>query len=105
MHIQITSRQFNASPQLQVYARKKVERLERFYDGITGVSVILGREDGRQTAENTVEMNASVHRQNLVAHATGNTPEEAVDECVDRLRRQVKRYKDKIRDKNQDRHR
>ena len=103
MHIQITARQFQASERLHDYARKKIERLERYYDGITGVNVIMTKQD--PPGESSVEMNASVHRQQLVAHAEGKTHEEAVDECVDRLRRQVVRYKSKLRDVKQDRHR
>ncbi|NNE70931.1 MAG: ribosome-associated translation inhibitor RaiA [Rhodothermales bacterium] len=97
MHIQITARHFHASDRLHEYARKKLQRLERFYDGITGIEVILTKEG--QPTTNSVEMNASVHRQQLVAHAEGQTHEEAVDECVDRLKRQVVKYKDKLREK------
>lgn len=97
MHIQITARQFHASQRLHEYARKKIERLSKYYDGITGVRVTMSK-DG-QPEVNQVEMSASVHRQQLVASAEGSTHEEAVDECVDRLKRQVVRYKDKLRDK------
>ncbi len=97
MHIQITARQFQASDRLNEYARKKIERLSRYYDGITGIQVIMSKDGQPETK--SVEMNASVHRQQLVAKADGKTHEEAVDECVDRLKRQVVRYKDKLRDK------
>jgi ribosome hibernation promoting factor len=95
MHIQITARQFHASERLHEYARNKIERLGKFYDGITGIRVIMSLEG--QPESHSVEMNASVHRQQLVAHADGRTHEEAVDECVDRLKRQVLRYKDKLK--------
>jgi putative sigma-54 modulation protein len=97
MHIQITARQFHASDRLHEYARKKIERLSRYYDGITGVEVIMSKDGQPETK--SVEMNASVPRTQLVAKADGQTHEEAVDECVDRLKRQVVRYKDKLRDK------
>ena len=97
MHIQITARQFHASDRLHEYARKKIERLSRYYDGITGIEVIMSKDGQPET--NSVEMNASVPRTQLVAKADGKTHEEAVDECVDRLKRQVVRYKDKLRDK------
>ncbi|MFT4605493.1 MAG: ribosomal subunit interface protein [Rhodothermales bacterium] len=96
MHIQITARQFRASERLTDYARKKIERLSKYYDGITGIEVIMSKDGQPETS--TVEMNASVHRQQLIAHADGKTHEEAVDECFDRLKRQVVRYKDKLRD-------
>ncbi|MBO6574934.1 MAG: ribosome-associated translation inhibitor RaiA [Rhodothermales bacterium] len=95
MHIQITARQFHASERLHEYTKKKIQRLDKFYDGITGVNVIMSKEG--QPEENSVEMSASVHRQQLVAQAKGKTHEEAIDECVDRLKRQVVRYKDKLR--------
>ena len=97
MHIQITARQFQASDRLHEYARKKIERLSRYYDGITGIQVIMSKDGQPET--NSVEMNASVPRQQLVAKAEGRTHEEAVDECVNRLKTQVVRYKDKLHDK------
>ena len=103
MQIQITARQFHASERLTDYARKKILRLEKFYDGITGVHVIMSKDGQPET--NAVEIAANVHRQQLVAKAEGRTSEEALDECVDRLRRQVVRYKDKLRDTSKDRHR
>lgn len=103
MQLQITARQFTASDQLQNYVRRKIEKLERYYDGITDVRVILSK-NGTPEAH-VVEMSANVLKQQLVANASGSTHEEAVDECSDRLKRQVKRYKDKLRDTKKDEHR
>jgi ribosome hibernation promoting factor len=103
MQIQITARQFQASEKLHEYARKKVERLGKFYDGISGIHVIMSKNGHPET--HSVEMSAHVHRQQLAAHAEGRTHEEALDECVGRMKRQVVRFKDRLRDTKKDLHR
>ena len=95
MQIQITARQFHASDRLNDYVRSKVSRLEKFYDAIGSVHVIMSKSGAPET--NTVEIRASVQRQNLVANAESHSLEEAIDEAVAVLKRQVKRYKEKRR--------
>ncbi len=102
MQIQITARHFQASDRLQDYTQKKVERLGKFYDGISGVQVVMSKDGNPET--HSVEISAQVHRQRLAAHANGRTHEEAVDECVSRMKRQVVRFKDKIRNTKKDLH-
>ncbi len=103
MQIQVTARHFNADDRLQTYARTKVSRLNRYYDGITGIQVVLERAAHVPPAQ--VEIGLNVFRQQLTARAEGDTHEEALDLCVERLRRQLKRYKERVRGTDKDQHR
>lgn len=101
MRTQITARNFNASPSLREYATEQLERLERYYDGITDARMTLIYEN-HGTIEKTAEVTLNVFRQQLAAHETGSTHEEAIDRCVKNLQRQIKKYKAKLRSVDKD---
>jgi len=103
MRIQVTARHFTADDRLQDYVLKKVSKLERYYDGITDIQIILTRNP--QVPEAEAEVLIGVFRQQLTARAEGATHEEAIDRCVDRARRRLYRYKARLRDTSKDEHR
>jgi putative sigma-54 modulation protein len=103
MQIQVTARHFDADDRLQEYVQKKVARLQRYYDGITDVQVVLTRNT--QVPEALAEIGVSVFRKQLTARAESATHEEAVDRCVERIRRQLYRYKARLRGTDRDEHR
>jgi putative sigma-54 modulation protein len=92
MQIQMTARHFDASPALQTRVAERMQKLERYYDGILGANVVLTRKP-----EKAAEISVNVYRQTLTARTTRETHEDAVDECVEHLRRQLLRYKAKLR--------
>lgn len=96
MQTQITARHFTASPRLQARLEERIARLERYYDGITDARVVLAA-DTVKGAEKEAEVILHVYRQNLTAHTTARTHEQAVDACCRSLRRQLLRYKSKLR--------
>lgn len=96
MQMQFTARHFDASPELRDYAEQRLEKLHRYYDGITNASVTVTR-GGNGIPEWTAEVAVRVYRQTLTARATEPTHEQAIDNCTERLRRQIMRYKAKIR--------
>lgn len=94
MDTRLTARHFNASTRLKEFALTRVEKLERFYDGITDARIVLAKNNasgGNKTAEITL----NVRRQSLTAQGHAASYEEAIDRCVSRLRRQILRYKGK----------
>ena len=101
MDTQITTRDFDASPALKQYVVKRLEKLERFYDGITNARVVLTR-NGEPVDDKSAEITVNVYRQTLTANDKSSTFEKAVDNSVDRLRRQVLKYKEKLRSKDKD---
>ena len=104
MQTQITARHFDASPELRTYAAERLEKLERYYDGITDARLVLDvASDG--AGSKTAEMTVNVYRQQLAASEASSTHEDAIDQCVKTLQRQLKRYKAKLRSKDKDYHR
>lgn len=101
MQTQITARHFDADDMLKEYATKKLSKLERYYDGINDVRIVLG-EDGGAGRSKSAEVFVHVYQQTLSAAGDGATHEEAIDRCVDALRRQIKKYKAKLRAKDKD---
>lgn len=99
MQIQFTARHFDASNELRDYTEQKLEKLLRFYDGVTDATIVLSK-GGNGSSERTAEISLRVFRQTLTARDTATTHEEAIDNSIERLRRQLMRYKAKLRSTN-----
>ena len=94
MQINITGHHFDITTALRTYVENKFKRLERHFDNMTNVHVILTIEKERQKAEATIRVN----RGNLFANAEHDDMYAAIDELVDKLDRQVKKHKEKLTD-------
>lgn len=94
MQINITGQQMDVTPALREYAQSKFQRLERHFDQITRVHVILSVEKERHKAEATV----SVIRGELFADTVEESMYAAIDELMDKLDRQLKKHKEKLTD-------
>ena len=101
MHTQITARHFEADSHLRTYVQERLEKLERYYDGITDAHVILS-VDGTPSADKDAEITLNVYQQRLHAQDAAASHEKAIDQCIRRLQRQVKRYKAKLRSTDKD---
>jgi putative sigma-54 modulation protein len=76
------------------YVSQKMERLERHFDHVTNVHVILSVEKLRQKAEATLHISGG----NLFADAQDEDMYAAIDAMVDKLDRQIKKHKEKMTD-------
>lgn len=94
MQISLTGHHVEITPALRDYAKSKMERLERHFDNVTNMHVILSVEKLRHKAEATVHLNGG----NLYADATHEDMYAAIDALVDKLDRQVKKHKEKLTD-------
>lgn len=95
MQLSVTGRHLTLTDALEDHARDKFKRLERHFDHLTNVHVILSVERGGQhRAEATVH---GLGRE-LFADATANDPQVAIDALVRKLDRQVTRHKEKVTD-------
>lgn len=92
-NIQITGRHVEVTPAIQDYVQKKFERIERHFDHITNIHVILEVEKKDQLAEATIH--ASGHA-DLFAQAKEKNMYAAIDLLVDKLDRQIVKHKEKI---------
>jgi putative sigma-54 modulation protein len=98
MNINITARHFKAHETLQEYIVGEITKLQKYYDGIIGVDVVLSYEKPMQSVK-TAEVKVSVHGTILTAIEKSNDFIKSVDAAVGKIERQVKKYKSKQREK------
>lgn len=94
MQINITGHHVDTTPALREYISGKFERLERHFDNMTNIHVILSVEKDRQKAEATIH----VSRGNIFADSEHEDMYAAIDALIDKLDRQIKKHKEKLSD-------
>ena len=94
MQINITGHHIDITPALHAYIESKFERLERHFDKMTNIHVILSVEKERQKAEATIHVN----RGDLFADSIQEDMYAAIDDLTDKLDRQLKKHKEKLSD-------
>ncbi len=94
MQLNVTGHGLDMTESLHDYVENKFERLERHFDNVTNVHVILSIEKQRQKAEATVHLGGA----DIFADATDEDMYAAIDALVDKLDRQVKKHKEKLTD-------
>ena len=90
MQVNVTGHHVDVTPALRDYTLDKLQKLERHFDHVTNVHVVLSVEKLQQKAEATVHITGA----DLFADAI----DEAIDALVDKLDRQIKRHKEKLTD-------
>ncbi|MEW6981188.1 ribosome hibernation promoting factor [Colwelliaceae bacterium 6471] len=92
MQINLTGHHVDITESLREYVTSKFAKLERHFDHINNVYVVLTVEKLNQIAESTVHLNGTeVH-----AKAENNDMYASIDALIDKLDRQVLKYKGKI---------
>ena len=94
MQLNVTGHHVDVTPSMHDYVSQKMERLERHFDHVTNVHVILSVEKLRQKAEATLHISGG----NLFADAQDEDMYAAIDAMVDKLDRQIKKHKEKMTD-------
>ncbi len=94
MQLNLTGHHVEITQPLRDYVTGKFERLERHFDHVTNVHVILSVEKLRQKAEATLHVTGN----DLFANAEDEDMYAAIDALVDKLDRQVKKHKEKMTD-------
>jgi putative sigma-54 modulation protein len=92
MHIIVTGHHIEVTDSLRNYVTTKLAKLERHFDNVSDVHVILSVEKLVQKAEATVQISgaklfAEDHQEDMYA---------AIDAMVDKLDRQITKHKEKI---------
>lgn len=93
MQVNLTGHHVDLTDALRTYVDEKIARLERHFDHVTNVHVILGIEKLSQKAEATVHIAGA----DVFADATHEDMYAAIDALVDKLDRQVIRHKEKVK--------
>ncbi|HED19374.1 MAG TPA: ribosome hibernation promoting factor [Gammaproteobacteria bacterium] len=94
MQIDLTGHHVELTEPLRNYVNEKFERLERHFDHVTDVHVVLSVEKLRQTAEATIHISGG----KLFADSTSEDMYAAIDSLADKLDRQIKKHKEKLTD-------
>ena len=96
MKLQMHSIHFDADQKLLDYIQKKAEKLNTFYDKITGGEVFLRINKDSVNHENKVlEIKIALPGHTLFVKETSSSFEAAADEAVEALKIQIKKFKDK----------
>ncbi len=94
MQLNLTGHHVEITPALRDYVSEKLGRLERHFDHVTNVHVVLSVEKLRHKAEATF----SITGNNLFANAEEEDMYAAIDALADKLDRQIKKHKEKLTD-------
>jgi len=91
MQINVTGHHIDITESLRHYVNSKLEKLERHFDQVANVHVVLSVERQRQKAE------ANLHLRNNDVHADAVNEDMyvAIDNLIDKLDRQVVKHKEK----------
>lgn len=92
MQISVTGHHVDITDALKSYVDSKFERLERHFEHVTNVHVILSVEKLRQKAEATMHVNGA----NVFADSVHEDMYAAIDTLTDKLDRQVLKHKEKM---------
>ena len=94
MQLNLTGHHVEITPALRDYVDSKMERLERHFEHMTDVHVILTVEKLRHKAEATVHVSG----RDIFADSVEEDMYAAIDRLMDKLDRQVLKHKEKMKD-------
>lgn len=93
MQVNLTGHHVDITDPLRAYVDEKIARLERHFDHVSNVHVILSVEKLVQKAEATVHIAGA----DVFADAVHEDMYAAIDALIDKLDRQVIRHKEKVK--------
>ncbi|WP_100644515.1 MULTISPECIES: ribosome hibernation promoting factor [Alteromonas] len=93
MQINLTGHHVDITDSLRNYVDTKFSKLERHFDHISNVHVILNVEKLNQKAEATVHLSGA----EIFASSEDTDMYAAIDSMIDKLDRQVIRHKEKLK--------
>ena len=94
MDIKIKSLKFDADQKLIAFVEKKVSKLEKFFDGLETVEVVLSLL--QEPDNKKVKIMTHVPGQELVIERHAKTFEDAVTEAADAMKEKITRFKEKL---------
>jgi putative sigma-54 modulation protein len=91
MQIIVTGNHIDVTDSLREYVSSKLEKLERHFEQVSNIHVVLSVEKLRQK----VEANLHLPNNDIHAEAEHDDMYAAIDALIDKLDRQVKKHKEK----------
>ena len=94
MQVNVSGRHSSISPEVREYATGRAEHLQKFYNRITNIDVVIDLERDTHTVETVAHVE---HGTALVAKHKGEGLMIVMDATFDKLERQVRKLKDRVR--------
>ena len=94
MQINLSGHHVDITPAIRQHVETKFEKLERHFDHMTSIHVILTVEKDRHKAEAKIHVSGA----DLYADEENENMYAAIDSLTDKLDRQVKKHKEKLTD-------
>ena len=94
MNLHLTGHHLDITPAIRDYVIAKLERVNRHFDHVIDVGVVLSVDKFEQKVEATVH----VRGKDLHAHSIDTDMYAAIDALADKLDRQVLKYKEQLKD-------
>ncbi len=91
MQVTISGHHIDLTTSLRDFVNNKLEKLERHFDHITSINVVLSIEKQRQMADATIHIAGA----DVVANAAHDDMYAAIDLLTDKLDRQLIKHKEK----------
>lgn len=91
MQVTISGHHIDLTTALRDFVNNKLEKLERHFDHITSINVVLSIEKQRQMADATIHIAGA----DVVANASHDDMYAAIDLLTDKLDRQLIKHKEK----------
>ncbi|MBP5319258.1 MAG: ribosome-associated translation inhibitor RaiA [Paludibacteraceae bacterium] len=95
MEVKIQAIKFDATAKLQDFIQKRLQKLDRFYDGIATIDVTLKVVKPETANNKEAEVKLIAPHLELFADKISDSFEQSVDECADALQRQLIKAKEK----------
>lgn len=96
MRTEIQSIHFKADQKLKDFIASKLDKLNRYYDGIIDAQVFLKVENNRSQDNKTVEIKLNVQNSSIFKTQTSQSFEAAIDLASDALKIQIVKYKERL---------
>lgn len=94
MNLSISGQHVEITDAIRSFINDKLQRIERHFDQLIDVEVVLHVEKIRHRAEAKLNVSGTT----LFAESTEDDMYKAIDSLMDKLDKQVLRYKDKLKD-------
>lgn len=98
MEVTIQGLNMKVKPDVEAFARKKLDRLDRYLPGITDVRLDLSTENSRRGGNLRIAQITVYHRRGAILRAEERVTDDfelAINQAVDKMYRQITRFKGK----------
>lgn len=96
MRFSVTGRHMEITEAMRQYAEEKAGKLNRFYDRVQSIEVVIEKEGLQSKVEMVVSTD---HRHTFVGQVSVGDYYEAIDLVVDKLEGQLRKHKEKHRNR------